>query len=152
MFSRREVLIGAVIAGAVALDPRINTLSASASQPATPVNFKVPPGACDCHTHIFGDPKRFPFASQRAYTPEPASIEEMRALHRTLHTDRVVIVQPSIYGTDNSCTLDAIKQLGSGARGIAVIDDKTPDSLLDQMSHSGIRGIRINLETAGQTD
>ena len=59
------------------------------------------------------------------YTPESASMPEMRALHRALHTDRVVIVNPSVYGADNSCTLDAVKQLGPRARAVAVIDDKT---------------------------
>ena len=66
--------------------------------------------------------------------------------------DRVVIVQPSVYGTDNSCTLDAIKQLGSRARGVAVIDETTSRLALDDMHRGGIRGIRLNLETAGITD
>jgi predicted TIM-barrel fold metal-dependent hydrolase len=123
-----------------------------AAQPSTPVDFDVPQGACDCHTHIFGDPRRFPYAAGRVYTPESASIAEMRSLHRALHTDRVVIVQPSVYGTDNSCTLDAIAQLGSGARGIAVIDDKISSADLDDMHRRGVRGIRINLETAGESD
>jgi predicted TIM-barrel fold metal-dependent hydrolase len=123
-----------------------------ASQPATAVKFTVPSNAWDCHTHIFGDPKQFPFAAGRTYTPESASVAEMRALHRALHTTRVVIVQPSVYGTDNSCTLDAIRQLGANARGIAVIDDSTSDPALDDMHRGGIRGIRINLATVGQTD
>jgi predicted TIM-barrel fold metal-dependent hydrolase len=165
MLSRREVLITAAAAGATevirpwtAALPSGNVVatrfdgSTSASQPTTPVKFDVPPGACDCHVHIFGDPQRFPFSPSRTYTPEAASVEEMRALHRTLHTDRVVIVNPSVYGTDNSCTLDAVKQLGSSARAIAVIDDKTPDNALDEMDSAGVRGIRINLETSGQAD
>ena len=152
MLSRRDALLGAAVAGVAAFVRRPTTLSAKASQPATPVDFDVPAGACDCHTHIFGDSRRFSFTPSRAYTPETASIEEMRALHRTLHTDRVVIVQPSVYGTDNACTLDAIKQLGSDARGVAVIDDKIPDAALDKMARGGIRGIRVNLEAAGLTD
>src|SRR5262249_45470447 len=60
------------------------------------------------------------------------------------------VVQASVYGTDNSCTLDAIKQLGPRARGIAVIDEKTSLAELDRMNRSGIRGVRINLGTAGQ--
>jgi len=121
-------------------------------QPATPVNFDVPAGACDCHTHIFGDPSRFPFWSGRTYTPEPASVAEMRTLHRALHVDRVVIVQPSVYGTDNACTLDSIRQLAPRARGVAVIDDKITDAQLEEMQRGGIRGIRLNLETLGVTD
>jgi predicted TIM-barrel fold metal-dependent hydrolase len=63
-----------------------------------------------------------------------------------------VIVHPSVYGTDNSCTLDGMKQLGSIVRGIAVIDEKTPESALDEMDRAGMRGIRVNLETTGQSD
>jgi predicted TIM-barrel fold metal-dependent hydrolase len=151
MLSRRDALIGA-LAGAAALARRGATLLAAASQPATPVSFAVPPGACDCHTHVFGDPRRFPFAAARAYTPATASVDEMRALHRALHADRVVIVQPSVYGTDNACTLDSIKQLGPRARGVGVIDERTPDAALDEMDRGGIRGVRLNLATAGETD
>jgi len=152
MLTRRKILVAAGVAGAAALANRVASAFAIASQPGTPVNFDVPKGACDCHTHIFGDPQRFPYFADRTYTPEPASIAEMRSLHRALHFDRVVIAQPSVYGPDDSCTLDAIKHLGSGARGIAVIDDKTSEADLDRMHRSGIRGIRINLETAGQAD
>ena len=63
-----------------------------------------------------------------------------------------MVVNPSVYGTDNSCTLDAVKQLGSSARAIAVIDDKTPETAIEDMDRAGVRGIRINLETSGQAD
>jgi predicted TIM-barrel fold metal-dependent hydrolase len=152
MMSRRELLMRAAAAGGVTLARFTAVARAAASQPATPVAFGVPAGACDAHTHIFGDPGRFPFTASRTYTPEPASVDEMRRLHRALHVDRVVIVQPSVYGTDNACTVDALKQLGSRARGIAVIDDKTSDAALDEMNRAGVRGIRVNLETAGVTD
>ena len=61
-------------------------------------------------------------------------------------------MQPSVYGTDNSCTVDGLRQLGNRARGVAVIDDKTSDADLDAMGKAGIRGIRLNLATAGITD
>jgi predicted TIM-barrel fold metal-dependent hydrolase len=152
MISRRNLLVGAAAVGASVFGRRAPSVLAIASQPVTPVRFEVPSGACDCHTHIFGDSRRFPFAAGRTYTPEGASIGEMRGLHRALHTDRVVIVQPSVYGTDNACTLDAIRQLGTSARGVAVIDEKTPETTLDEMGRAGVRGIRLNLETAGVTD
>jgi predicted TIM-barrel fold metal-dependent hydrolase len=152
MLSRRDVLISAAAAGATSLAGPAFKAFAAAAQPATPVNFAVPAGACDCHTHVFGNAELFPFAPVRAYTPEPASLAEMRALHRALHTDRVILVQPSVYGTDNRCTLDAMKQLGASSRGVAVIDEKTTEAALDDMQRAGIRGIRVNLETAGQTD
>jgi predicted TIM-barrel fold metal-dependent hydrolase len=125
---------------------------AKASQPSTPVNFDVPAGACDCHTHIHGDPEKFPFFAGRVYTPEPASPEEMSALHKTLHIERVVIVTPSVYGPDNSSTLFGMKARGATARGVAVIDDKTSESDLDGMHKTGFRGIRLNLATGGVND
>jgi predicted TIM-barrel fold metal-dependent hydrolase len=116
------------------------------------VNFDIPTGACDCHTHIHGDPAKFPFFAGRVYTPEPASPEEMSALHKALHIERVVIVTPSIYGPDNSATLFGMKARGATARGVAVIDDKTAESDLDAMNQAGIRGIRLNLATGGVND
>lgn len=151
MFTRREVLRGTITAGAAALAWRPDVTLASASPPSTPVNFAVPEGACDCHVHTF-DPQHFPFSTARPYTPEPVSVEELRSLHRALHMSRVIVVQTTVYGTDNAGALDAMKKLGSRARGVAVIDEKTPESALDEMDRAGIRGIRLNLETAGQTD
>src|SRR5262249_33703507 len=143
-------LFGAAAVAGIALSGRI--ASATASQPATAVNFAVPPGACDCHTHIIGDPAKFSFAADRVYTPEAASPEEMAALHRALHIQRVVIVPPSFYGTDNSATLYGMKARGGNARGVAVIDERTAESELKAMDRAGIRGVRINLATVGQTD
>lgn len=128
------------------------TSLARAAQPATPVNFDVPAGACDCHTHIHGDPRTFPYFAGRVYTPETALPEEMAALHRALHMQRVVIVTPSVYGTDNAATLYGMAARGADARGVAVIDDKTPESALDAMNRAGVRGIRLNLATAGGND
>jgi predicted TIM-barrel fold metal-dependent hydrolase len=76
----------------------------------------------------------------------------MSALHRALGIERVVIVTPSVYGTDNSATLYGMKARGAHARGIAVIDEKTPESDLDAMGKAGVRGIRLNLATAGPAD
>jgi predicted TIM-barrel fold metal-dependent hydrolase len=149
MLTRRSVILTSIAAG-MAMQNR-NAL-ADPSQPATPVNFDVPAGACDCHTHIHGDPAKFPFFSGRVYTPEPASPEETAALHKALHIERVVIVTPSVYGTDNSATLFGMKARGAAARGVAVIDDKTPEADLDTMNQLGIRGIRLNLATGGVND
>jgi predicted TIM-barrel fold metal-dependent hydrolase len=149
MLTRRGMMLATIAAGA-AMHNR--TALAAASQPSTPVNFDVPAGACDCHTHIHGDPAKFPFFAGRVYTPEPASPEEMTALHKALHIERVVIVTPSVYGTDNSATLFGMKARGATARGVAVIDDKTSESDLDAMGQAGIRGVRINLATSGVND
>src|SRR5882672_4268607 len=128
MITRRDFMVAAVAAGTLT---HTQFGYAKASQPATPVNFDVPAGACDCHTHIHGDPEKFPYFAGRVYTPETALPEEMAALHRVLRLERVVIVTPSVYGTDNAATLFGMRARGADARGVAVIDDKTPESELD---------------------
>lgn len=130
----------------------MRTRTSPAVERSSPVNFEVPAGACDCHTHIFGDPKKFPFHPERTYTPEPALPEAMAERHRALHIERVVIVTPSVYGTDNSVTVYGIKARGASARGIAVIDDQTRDSELDELGRAGVCGIRLNLGTANIND
>jgi predicted TIM-barrel fold metal-dependent hydrolase len=149
MLTRRSMMLASIAAG-VTMNNR--NVYAKAAQPSTPVNFDVPAGACDCHTHIHGDPQKFPFFTGRVYTPEPASPEEMSALHKALGIERVVIVTPSVYGTDNSATRFGMMARGATARGVAVIDDKTPDSDLDAMQKDGFRGIRLNLATGGIND
>jgi len=151
MPTRREILAGAIAMASGAV-MRTRTVLAKASQPATPPSFEVPAGACDCHTHIHGDPEKFPFFPGRIYTPEMALPEEMAALHKALRIQRVVIVTPSVYGTDNSATLYGMQARGADARGVAVIDDRTPESELDAMGRAGVRGIRLNLATGGIED
>jgi predicted TIM-barrel fold metal-dependent hydrolase len=149
MLTRRTMLLASIAAGVTMQN---GSAQAKASQPSTPVSFDVPAGACDCHTHIHADPSKFPFYAGRVYTPELASPEEMSALHKALHIERVVIVTPSVYGPDNSATLFGIKARGPTARGVAVIDDKTSESTLDELQQAGFRGIRLNLATGGTND
>ena len=149
MLTRRDVLLTSV---AATLMLQLKSAFAKPSQPGTAVTFELPAGAVDCHTHIHGDPEQFPMFAGRVYTPEAASPEEMKALHRALGIQRVVIVTPSVYGTDNSATLFGIKARGADARGVAVIDDKTTDAQFDAMHEAGIRGIRVNLATVGAND
>ena len=98
MLTRRAALMGGM---ALARTGSAHRVLAKASQPTTPISFEVPVNACDCHTHIHGDVAQFPFFSGRVYTPEMALPEEMLALHSKLGIERVVIVTPSVYGTDN---------------------------------------------------
>ena len=149
MITRRDILASAAAAGTL-LYTRCGF--ARASQPATAVNFDVPAGACDCHTHIHGDPVAYPWFPGRTYTPEMALPDEMSALHRALKIQRVVIVTPSVYGPDNSATIYGMKARGNDARGVAVIDDKTTDAELDRLASLGFKGIRLNLSTAGVSD
>ena len=120
-------------------------------------DFVVPANACDCHVHVFGPVAQFPYWSGRTYLPSDASVEELLALQQALHLQRVVIVHPSPYGTDNRCTLDAVQRINAGtastARAVVVIDPATiSDAELEVMHAGGVRGVRVNLESASQHD
>ena len=147
MTTRRTVMQAAGLgATALAMGP------ARAATRTTP-SFEVPAGACDCHVHVFPDPARFPFFAGRSYTPPVATAADLLQLQRDLKLSRVVIVQPSVYGTDNRATLDGIRELGpQRARGVAVIDPSTTPAQLEELQQAGIRGVRVNLETAGVVD
>lgn len=154
MLSRRQGLGLALGAGLGGLgEVQAAWAQGAPSTVRTPVSFEVPPNACDSHVHVFPDQAKFPFWNGRIYTPPVATADDLLALQRALHLDRVVIVTPSVYGTDNSATLDGIRQLGpQRGRGVAVIGPNTAKAELDAMHDGGIRGIRVNLETGGTTD
>lgn len=113
--------------------------------------FDVPPGACDCHAHVF-DPDRFPYDPARTYTPGPARVEGLKRHLGGLGLDRVVLVQPSVYGTSNACLVEALAALGPDvARGVAVIDPRAAtEDELSRLYGAGVRGLRVNLESVGE--
>lgn len=143
MLSRREILLGGAMAGLSGI-VRGNSPYAAASMPSTKVNFAVPPGATDCAVHVF-EPKRFPYGQSRTYTPEPATVAELRQFLKALGLERVVVVQATPYGTDNACVVGSLRELGSGARGVATIDEETSSASLDEMHEAGVRGVRLSL-------
>lgn len=109
----------------------------------------LPPGACDCHVHVIGPPERYPMAADRHYTPGPALLPALQAHMAALGLERAVIVQPSVYGNDNRCLLDSLDQLQGRGRGVAVPPDDVSSRELRDMHARGVRGVRINLESAG---
>src|SRR5262249_57291105 len=109
-------------------------------------------GVTDCHVHIIGPQSKYPLVEKRAYTPPEASVAQLRAMHAKLGVTRTVLVQPSFYGFDNSCMMDALKELGDSARGVAVVPLTISDAALRDMDSKGVRGVRLNLETAGNRD
>jgi predicted TIM-barrel fold metal-dependent hydrolase len=111
--------------------------------------IEVPAGACDCHMHIYDS--RFPVAPNAVLRPPDARVGDYRQLQKRLGTARCIVVQPSTYGTDNRCTLDAIAQLGDTARAVAVVDTSVGDDELKRLDKLGVRGIRFNLVQAGAT-
>jgi predicted TIM-barrel fold metal-dependent hydrolase len=122
----------------------------AADQPAATIpKFKVPPGACDCHMHIYD--ARYPYVPNAALKPPEALVADYRKVQKRLGLSRNVVVQPSSYGTDNRCTLDAVEQLGGSARAVAVVDTSVTDEELKKLAAAGVRGIRFNLVQAGAT-
>jgi len=118
---------------------------AAAIAPSGPPSRPVPAGACDCHIHIIGAPTTTPFTPHRSYTPPVATLDDYRRMQATLGLQRGVIVQPSVYGYDNSVTLAALREGGPNFRGVVVISDLTTEEELHEMHELGVRGVRINL-------
>ena len=106
--------------------------------------FRLPPLSCDTHCHVFGPFDRYPMTGNRKYTPAEVSVEALTKHHDSLGVQRAVIVHPSIHGTDNRVTLDAIATDPVRFRGIASIDDSISDAELARMNAGGMRGIRFN--------
>ena len=105
---------------------------------------EVPPGAWDCHAHVFGPFDRFPLRPERAYTPSLATGADWKRMHDAIGIARGVLVQASVYGTDNRATLAALAELGPAYRGVAVVSPDISDDELKAMHQGGIRGIRLS--------
>jgi len=107
-----------------------------------------PSGAIDCHAHICGPATKFAYAQERIYTPPDASLENYQALLKMLGIERAVLVQPSVYGTDNRAMLAALQAYPTQFRGVAVISnqiDQVSDQYLEELHLAGVRGIRCNV-------
>lgn len=112
----------------------------------------VPPDACDCHVHVFEDPAVFSFSAGRLYTPGLATSRDLVELLDAIGVRRAVIVQPTPYGADNRCLVDALDRLAGRARGVVVLETPVTDQKLSALHMAGVRGIRVNLETSGAND
>lgn len=109
--------------------------------------LKAPPGTCDTHMHFYD--KRYPRAATAKILHGDALVPEYLSLRKRLGIERTVVVQPTAYGTDNSCTLDAMAELGPSARGVAVVDQSVSDKELERLTKLGIRGIRFFMLPGG---
>ena len=117
-----------------------------ADHDVTPL-FHAPPGSCDAHFHIFGPADRYPHGGvneKLRYTPPLAPLEDYLAHARPLGFERFVFVQPSAYGRDNACMVDALRAL-PGHRGIVDVDENAPDAMLAEFDAAGVRGVRVNV-------
>ncbi|MFV2090547.1 MAG: amidohydrolase family protein, partial [Pseudomonadales bacterium] len=112
----------------------------SPSKPA----FIPPIGAVDAHCHVFGPGHRFPYASERKYTPCDAPKEKLNALRDHLGFSRNVIVQATCHGADNRALVDALQTSNGFARGVATVTAEVSDEELARLHSAGVRGARFN--------
>lgn len=106
----------------------------------------------DCHLHVIGDGKTYIYSPIRAYEPPYAPLEKMLAFHEAHGVVRAVLVQVSIYGSDNGLLLEALQHDKTRLRGVAVTDPNPDDRLLGRLSDSGVVGLRLNLMHGGGPD
>src|SRR5260370_6217608 len=109
--------------------------------------LKARAGTCDTHMHIYD--RRYPKAPTAKIDAPDAPVSAYLKVRERLVIERTVVVQPSTYGTDNSCTLEAMRSLGSSARGVAVVDQTVTDAELDRPTKLGICGIRFPMLRGG---
>jgi predicted TIM-barrel fold metal-dependent hydrolase len=111
------------------------------------------PGACDAHVHIVGSADRFPQLAHAPYIARTATVQSLRAIAEPVGLSRFVVVQPSFYGTDHSCLLNALDQLGDSGRGVVVVEAaSTRSRTLDSYAKRGICGLRLNFYSSPVTD
>ena len=135
-----------VLAGcATTAQPQPVKYSAGTTKP----KLKAPANAADCHHHVYD--ARYPTDPTATLKPADALVEDYRALQKRIGTTRNVLVQPSTYGVDNRCHLDALRAFGPSARMVAVVNDTVSTDELRRMHALGVRGIRFNLAQAGAT-
>jgi len=115
------------------------------AQTLTPPAFRVPVGACDSHVHVFGPESRYPSVDTPHYTLPDGNLQQLQHMAQALNLERFVIVQPSYYGTDNTCMLDALAAAGPRARGVAMVSENISDAELEAMHVRGVRALRLDL-------
>src|SRR3954464_13688887 len=102
-------------------------------------------GACDCHAHVCGPESRYAYSPARLYTPEDALPADYRRMLDSLSIERGVLVQPSIYGSDNQALLDALATDPARLRGVAVVPYDIHARELEKLHQAGVRGVRQNI-------
>ena len=143
---RRAVLAG--VAAACLSRHRAAAQAVRYSTGTEKPRLRAPANSTDCHFHIYDN--RYPPAPGGLPAPD-ASPADYRALQARTGTTRGVVIQPSLYGTDNRPTLEGMAALGPNFRGVAVVNDGVTDAELQRLHGLGIRGIRFNLAQAGAT-
>ena len=144
---RRALLQAAAMLAAGVGKSRRGVADTQEAASEAPPMHRAPPLAADCHIHVYDS--RFPTAPNAILLPPDAHIDSYLIVQRRLGTARTVLVQPSTYGTDNRCMLQALARMGAAARGVAVVDVEVTVAELRRLAAAGVRGIRFNFAMAG---
>lgn len=115
----------------------------SAPTGSAPERWRPPAQSTDCHIHVYDE--EYPFDEAANLRPTGVALDDYLRFRDELGLERTVLVQPSSYGTDNRCLLDALARLGDDARGVAVLSPEVSDDELRRLDGLGVRGIRFNL-------
>ena len=107
-------------------------------------NVRFPHKATDCHAHVFGPQARFPLLPKTHFVPHECPLPAYVQMLRAIGCERAVLVQPSVYGTDNSAIEEALQSNEFELRGIAVVSESITDKEIERLHALGFRGIRIN--------
>jgi predicted TIM-barrel fold metal-dependent hydrolase len=108
------------------------------------MSFFQIPGACDCHSHVFGPFSFFPLSAARTFDPPESPVEALERIWSTVGIDRAVIVQGSAHGGDHSALLHALSRAPERRRGVALLNNEVSDACLTQFHEAGIRAVRFN--------
>ncbi len=116
----------------------------------TPPKTRAPALSCDCHAHVLGPADRFPYVTPRSFTPPDALEADFLRMLGTLGIERMIVVQASCYGTDNTRTVAAVQTLGvERARGVAMVGPDVSLATLRALDAAGIRATRFITTATG---
>jgi len=127
-------------------------ITTTGAPPCAPPDFNprkpkitLPKLACDTHAHILGPIARYAYSPARVYTPPDCLLSDYQQMLATLGVERAVLVQPSVYGSDNTVMLNTMQAAGGAFRGVAVVEDHIADAELAKLNAAGVRGVRVNI-------
>ena len=134
------------------ISPSFMTTLTNSAPPCAPPDFNprkpkltLPKLSCDTHAHILGPHAKYAYSPARVYTPPDCLPGDYQKMLATLGVERAVLVQPSVYGSDNTVMLEAMRAAGDKFRGVAVVDDNITDANLALLNAAGVRGVRVNI-------
>lgn len=105
----------------------------------------LPARTCDCAIHVFDPARADLLLPGRRYEPPVAWLDELRTLHNRLGVQRAVQVQPSVYGSDHTVLLTALRSDPARYRGVALLDDSVSDAACEELHAAGVRSARFNI-------